>query len=442
MAKISHASNPGYPDHSFCLQAAVVGAGLSGLTVAYYLKASDIIPVVFEKSTRVGGRVLGVPCCLPNKRKESSSSRINHGAVAYVNDSRTHCSEAATKTEPASDFMIDVGLNSIHKDSKNLRELVKRLGLHVSPMWDGIVLVKSPKSRTVKAWKSPMVKNERLCPSGGMIEVINRLKRGVNVKKDHELVDVEWCATYWLLSFRLSEDKPVYSVPTRLLFIAIPPKAFTRVTVHNSCIPQSLMAALERFPTKYIDTISFVAQFSRPFWESKYPGFSPVSFTPQGPVVEAFTVSKSETGPFAIVGRVRKQIAKTTSEQHKKSSNPRFDLRVLIVRHLRKIFGDGAQLATSVILVDWEEPEQENLAKNIRASVPQCNDTSLKKEMVSPPNFITSYQHFCEISNELELRGLYLICPDCRLNYLEIAEKAVETAKRTAAKALKFEMII
>lgn len=417
-------------------QAVVVGAGLTGLTVAHFLKEEGIEPVIFEKSSRVGGRVLAIHCGKSTKISEKIDPSTSPDKLPTIDqeqsDHKTILQDSSLERQT---HKIDVGFQSIPHDCKDLLDLIKSLGLQVCSVGDGTLFVQPPGKRSAKSWKCSMVKDQMLRPSGGMSALVDSLHKDIDIRTNHELIHISWSSNYWRLLFQLAGSKSGFSIATRLLFIAIPPKQFAKVGNDNVCIPRSLISVMERFPTQYTNTVSFVAHYNSQFWGSS----SPVAFSPRGPVVEAYTMSLSETGPYAIVGKIHSRVVKTIVQDPKNSPNSRPDLKVLIIRHLCDLFGMEAQSARSVTIVDWREMDREDVVKNHTPEDSPGPADRLRNEMSMLPDYPNLYEQFCESSQTLALRGLYFVLPDCQAGNAHATGDVALQAKRAVSSAARLK---
>lgn len=418
-------------------RAVVVGAGLSGLTITYFLKKHGINPLVFESSSRTGGRIYALKSGINTPpRTETPSNSIAENSdsePSQIKENNKNCYNSFEEKENIVS-KIDIGFRTIHPEYSNTAELISSLGLEVSAISSGVTLIQSGKFSPVTIWKSSVAKKQLLAPSGGMNLFVDRLSKDINIRIEHKLELLSFNAGHWHLEFQKLGTKEKVYVSTKLLFIAIPPRKFADVTFGNQIVPNALLFLLKQTPTQYIDNVWFVAHYNEEFWSPVHLNYVPVAYCPQGPLLEVYTSALSKYGPFSIVGRIHPtyttQISSSGKHGTKNGVTNQSDMKEEITNHLARLFGPKAKTPQKVTIIDFRR--NKDLCSGEDWTDFHCSTAENGTE-VSPLtkddriDLFNSIQYFSET---LARRGLFLAFPDVHPIDPGSAEQAVVAAKK------------
>lgn len=433
---------------SLYTQAVVVGAGLSGLTILHLLEKHGVQPQVFESSSRVGGRILPF---YDNLRDQQiiSESETTRRLNPILDSSSNQASNTVSDDKNIALAPIDLGLYTISPEDVSVIELIKSLEIDVSPISDGTTLVQTAISRPIKTFKSTIVKERLLSPVGGIVAVIDKLKKDTEIKFDHKLIFLSRVGEYWRLLFQHNNSRKGFLVFTKLVFIAISPRKFAEVRTDDRSVSKAMLSLLETIPTQYIDSVQFIAYYEKGFWISNYESdLSPdlksvddvrIIYCPQGPVVEAHTVSLSGRGPFAIVGRVHlNHIAQLDREESNESRYRKVAiLKRTIANHLSQLLGPEANFTKKVVIIDWRVAEHVSSVKDREEMRHLTKKMNQEGKAADTFDRLKQTGQLRMLSDALSVQGLFFSFSDVHPEIPGTAEAAVLFAKKAVQSASK-----
>ncbi|WP_299215662.1 FAD-dependent oxidoreductase [uncultured Aquimarina sp.] len=268
----------------------IIGAGLTGLLLAYRLKKSGIAAKVIEARNRIGGRI--------------------------------HTLQSKNETP------IEMGATWLSTQHYELLMLLEELELPVFEQFmEGITLFEPLSTAPPQQIQLPTNQQPSYRIQGGTISIINRLAEfltneelilnekvtHINYLKDHFEIDSE-SATHYV-------NKVISTIPPMLLMNSIQ---------FNPLLPENVIDIANKTHTWMGDSIKFGISYKQPFWkENKYSG---TVFSNVGPITELYDHSNAENTRFALKGFLQSGLNTYTKEQRKSK----------VLNQLQKLFGDKA----------------------------------------------------------------------------------------------------
>ena len=236
----------------------IVGAGLSGLLIAYRLKEAGIPFKLLEARNRIGGRI--------NTVLGSNDTPVEMGAT-WFNDHHLHLK--ALLEELKIDFFEQL------MDSKVFYQPST-----VAP------------AQTVEI--PPQAASFRI--SGGSSNLINRLFDNLN--------EGDVLLNQSVSGVRIHE-KSVHVIANETVegsrvVLAIPPKLWSKKISFEPQLPKSLLEVAQQTHTWMEDSIKIALTYAQPFWEDE--NIPATLFSNVGPITEFYDHSNHERSKFALCG--------------------------------------------------------------------------------------------------------------------------------------------
>lgn len=268
----------------------VVGAGLSGLTLAWRLRKKGYDVTILEADAKAGGRIQTI--------------QLNG------------------KTP------VEMGATWFGEKHVNLLSLLGELGIGKFQQYgSGIALFESMSFVPAQHFDIPPAEEPTYRVQGGSSTIIHTLleKTGkehlhlntainkVEERGDHILVTDnhhrEWQA-----------DSVVLTIPPRLLINSV---AFTPE------LPRQLSVIMQSTHTWMSESVKFALSFESPFWRNK--GYSGTVYSQAGPVVEMYDHCNAEEDAFALKGFLSGSVQHLDETERKQQ----------VMAQLTKLFGDN-----------------------------------------------------------------------------------------------------
>jgi len=281
----------------------IVGAGLSGLLLAYRLKKAGIPFKVLEARNRVGGRI---------------------------------CTIALKNNAP-----VDLGATWFNRDHSQLLDLLEELDLgYFEQIIGSDVFYQDSKFSMPRIVSIPnQAPTYRI--AGGSSRLIQAL---VN-----EIGDELILKNQTVKSLTIAEDSVL--IRTNDVFnckaavLAIPPKLWAKNISFSPNLPSKLMEVALNTHTWMEDSIKFAFNFENPFWREK--NLPSTLFSNTGPIRELYDQSNQERSLFALGGFLSSDVKSLTKEE-----------RLTIVEDvLVKALGEEVKEFTNYEECDWSAEE-------------------------------------------------------------------------------------
>ena len=283
------------------IQVAIVGAGLTGLSIARALHRAGISCHVFEARDRLGGRI---------------------------------------RTEALGDDWFDLGPSWFWPGQPRMTALVQALGLDVFEQYaDGALLCEAETGEVVRDRGFSSMQGS-LRVKGGMGAIVAGIARGLPVGAISLGRRVMSIGPDGALVFESGEP-----VSADLVIVALPPRVAAALSFEPA-LSSEVVAAFESIPTWMAGHAKFVAVYDQPFWRAE--GLSGDAMSRLGPMVEIHDASSDNRGAlFGFLGVPAQARAGRSA-----------DVKAVCVAQLQRLFGEKASQPEAIFYADWAtEPE-------------------------------------------------------------------------------------
>ena len=238
----------------------IIGAGLTGLALAYFLQKRNIAVRIIEGRERVGGRIY--------TQKGTNTTSQEMGAT-WLNKQHTSLF-ALLKELNLTTFEQRMGRNAIYEPSSmSPPQLVE-----LPPNNDPSFRIVGGSSQLIQALR------ERLAPEsfhlGEFVQAIKKVEDGLEVSTNKQT---------WTVSKVIS---------------TLPPYLFYKKIAVQPVLPPSLINIMKETHTWMGESIKVCLTYEKPFWRAV--GKSGTIFSNVGPVPEMYDHSNAEDTKFALKG--------------------------------------------------------------------------------------------------------------------------------------------
>lgn len=278
----------------------IVGAGLTGLTLAYLLQKRNIDFLILEARDRIGGRIHTVG--------GEGTCPIEMGATWVGQDQQYLLNLLAELKLGVFEQLI--GQHAIYEQSSMSPAQLVTLPSNPSPS----LRIKGGTQAIIKALSNTI-------PSDSIhinqtVTHINHGDRGVQITTDKGVVKAKTI---------------VSTLPPHLL----------QTIIFDPALPNELQEALQNCHTWMGESIKIGFRFNKPFWREK--GTSGTIFSNVGPISEFYDHSSSNDSTYGLKGFLNGAYYKITKEERKE----------LALNQLRKYYGDAIDSYTSYEETVW-----------------------------------------------------------------------------------------
>lgn len=274
----------------------VVGAGLSGLTTAWYLKNKGHKVTVLEAQDRIGGRI----------------------ETIYGNN-RTP---------------MEMGATWLGNQHQQLKGLLQELDLEIFEQHDeGIALFESFSFTEPQQYFVPSGSTAAYRIKGGTAALIESLatKMGLaNIFLQTKVVSV--CDKG---SFLVATDSNGKEWKCKKLILAIPPRVIRHTISFLPALPETLLQVMQQTQTWMSGSVKFAVEYAHAFWREK--GYSGSVFSQTGLAVEIYDHCNVENSRYALKGFLNGSALNYTQEERKEK----------VLKQLAHYFGAEAMEAIS-----------------------------------------------------------------------------------------------
>lgn len=244
---------------SYYSDVVIVGAGLTGLCLAHYLRDTELDIVILEARDRLGGRIL---------------------------------------TNSIKDGGIEMGATWFNDQHTELLKLIQKLGLKTFDQELGKSAIYHPVSNSphqVVALPQNQETSYRL--AGGTISLIEALLPSIDqerVRLDRQVLSIEEEGEHLITN----TNKETYI--SKLVVSTLPPNLFVNSVFISPELPSALKEIASNTHTWMGESIKVGLSFKSPFWNEN--GLSGTIFSNTGPVPEMYDHSNFEQTAFALKG--------------------------------------------------------------------------------------------------------------------------------------------
>ncbi|MEL7118322.1 MAG: NAD(P)/FAD-dependent oxidoreductase [Bacteroidota bacterium] len=266
----------------------IIGGGLTGLTLAYYLQQQGIDYQLVEARDRLGGRIF-------------TRQLDNNGH-------------------------IDMGAAWLWPQNKAVIELLKTLGLKIFEQHMGSTAFYEPMSSS-----PPMLVNlpPNDVPSyrivGGTSSLINQLAESLDEERIHLLQAVNKIENR-AENLLVSTENTTFQA--RKVVSTLPPALFFKLIEVNEPMPEELIEVAATTQTWMGESIKIGLSYASPFWLEK--NLSGTVFSNAGPIPEMYDHSNYEQNAFALMGFLNGSFHAVSKEKR----------LALILNQLSKYYGE------------------------------------------------------------------------------------------------------
>ena len=296
----------------------IIGAGLTGLCLAYYLRKRNKKVIVLEARDRLGGRIY--------TRREKDQAPVEMGAT---------------------------WIHGHHRESLNL---LADLGLSVFKQDFGSrAIYEADPGSPAQLVDIPPSDNPSYRVMGGSDQLIDGLSSNVG---SAEIIMGEKIASISLREEGIVASSDTCDYEAKWIVSSLPPHLFVNKIVVTPTLPDSLLHVADRTRTWMGESIKIALRYRERFWKDK--DWSGMIFSNAGPILEMYDHSDQAGTQFALMGFMN-------GTYHALSEEERCEL---VVGQLEKYYGPqvksflayeesvwSKEAETSIAMKDLLEPQ-------------------------------------------------------------------------------------
>ncbi|MEL6191085.1 MAG: NAD(P)/FAD-dependent oxidoreductase [Bacteroidota bacterium] len=282
----------------------IIGGGLSGLSLAYFLQEAGISVTILEARGRIGGRI---------------QTLYEEGKAP-----------------------LEMGATWLGKKHTSLTSLLEKLGLHTFEQYLGDKAIYEPIS-TSPPQLVILPKNEE--PSyriaGGSSSLIQNLSQKIEGRQQ--------VLTQQTVTTLEDQEDHIEVVTSKKTFTAkyvistLPPFLLAKTVGFEPALPQDLLGIMHSTHTWMGESIKVALTFEKPFWREN--DLSGTIFSNVGPIPEMYDHSDVEDQSYALCGFLNGNYFSLKKEERLS----------LILNQLRKYFGTEVENYLSYEEVVWRD---------------------------------------------------------------------------------------
>lgn len=280
----------------------IIGAGLSGLHLAYLLKKKGIEAKIIEARPRLGGRIY---------------SKSENGNTP-----------------------IELGATWVWRHHQNLVQLIQELDLKTfQQKMDDYAIYQGAGNMPPQLFKIPQQEpNYRIV--GGTGQIIQTLADKLETNQIHLSETVETIIEH---EDHLQIKTNITEYTSQFVVSTLPPNLLVNQIQIQPPLPPSFVDTAHNTHTWMGDSIKVGLRYAKPFWREKDK--SGTIFSQVGPVIEMYDHSNFEENQFALKGFLNPAFARLEKEERKQ----------LIIQQLASFFGEEATQPESYEETIWEK---------------------------------------------------------------------------------------
>lgn len=255
----------------------IVGGGLSGLALAYFLSKKNFQTTILEASSRLGGRIQTI--------KGERETPLELGATWFT-EQHTH-----------------------------LKELLDELNLEIFPQYtDGTSLFQRNTLDTVQEFVVPKSESSSYRIAGGTYSLIDALNKSIKSTTDIQI-------NQKVKNISEVEDRLVITTTTNKtfgadkVFLCVPPQLVGSSIQFSPALPNRITNLLPQVQTWMSGSIKFVIEYESAFWREK--GYSGLLYSNVGIVTEMYDHSNVEFTKYGFTGFLHPNAATYSFEQRR-----------------------------------------------------------------------------------------------------------------------------
>jgi len=267
----------------------IIGAGLTGLTLANKLKEEGKEILVLEAAERIGGRI--------------HSLKTNDGAV------------------------VDLGATWFFPEFRNLLRILKKLKVELCEQYSsGYALFESHVRVPARKIKPSEINSFRI--KGGASRIVDSLRKTLNTE-EIQLGQRVQEIRYTPEGMEVVSNRK--SFKCNKVITTLPPQLLLKSIRFSPSLPAELTGIMESTHTWMAGVITAAVTYKNPFWREK--GLSGALSSNVGPFGKLFDQSTSDGKDGALVGVLQEKFARLSFEQRKQK----------VIDQLVRVFGENAK---------------------------------------------------------------------------------------------------
>ncbi|WP_455220759.1 flavin monoamine oxidase family protein [Kaarinaea lacus] len=301
------------------LDVAIIGGGLSGLSLARQLQGTNRTFKVFESRDRFGGRILSVPA--------------------------SHC-----KNDTAATFRCDLGPGWIWPEFQpRLAAFIEQNHIEVYPQWtSGKSLYQTDRQQPPQAYFDHDTYGSARRVNGGTYRLVGKLLQQLpqdSLVLKHQLLEINDAQDHIELCFN-NNSSPV-TITARQVVITIPPRLLINSVTFKPALDSRLYELMHNTITWMAGHAKAVIYYPHAFWRDA--GFSGNALaTYQGAALAEIFDACSPDGQVSALSGFLALPAELRAKY-------RGDLNALIIEQLVRLFGKEAAHPDEIHIKDWFE---------------------------------------------------------------------------------------
>jgi monoamine oxidase len=282
----------------------IIGAGLSGLTIACLLQDSGFPATILEARNRLGGRIY--------THRQEGMAPIELGATWFGNQHKYLI-----------DLMQELG---VERERQHIGDDLYYEMNSMSP--PQLVHLPSGNDETYRLKKGT---DSLIHALAGRLDGESRIRTGVVVKRITKVPE----------KIKLTTSKG--DVETDILISTIPPKLFSDTVTVEPALPSAFMQTAASTHTWMAESIKIGFRYKRPFWRDA--GLSGTIMSNAGPVTEMYDHSSYGDEAYALKGFMAGAYYSVSPQSRKEAA----------LQQLRKFYGEQMLNPLSTVEKVWRD---------------------------------------------------------------------------------------
>ena len=267
----------------------IVGAGLSGLTLSYWLSKRNIESIILEASSRIGGRI------------------------------QTEKGKLDTPLELGATWFSDVHFNLI--------SLIEELQLDKYPQFSsGKSLFQTKSFEPAQQFFVPETDSLSYRLVGGTQKMIDTLAK--KIPSSSIMLNSKVIAITDEVSELSVEITNGEKITANKVVLCLPPQVIHSEIKFSPALPQALSNVLPKVQTWMAGSIKFVLEYKKPFWREN--GYSGMLYSHSGIVVEMYDHTNFEENKFGFTGFLNDGFSSFSEEERQE----------LVIKQLTELLGE------------------------------------------------------------------------------------------------------